>query len=1031
MAESSSEADTFPDTSRSRRCSSARPPPPRVRQQRRLPRASEHLDLDGDLGGNIGERMETLTSTLQDTSRNLHSVDRMLAQYREHTEGQAEDMAALRDDLEKSIEQLQSQRLRRGSAAHSPFTSTPHTNELGDGLRYLPTSPLHDYNGSETKIQRRSQSASVRFRDPGEKGLHNLHQSLRDLRSDQLRLGNEVDREISRRNRAELETRRTLENFSEHMRASQRESVSSQVERRLQEVEKQMRSYRQALERCPDPRANVSAELQEVLRTREPRVSEAEEAMKNRLLQSERDKNKMELELEKARRQLDQSEGGRDALLQQVENLRLQLVRTEKERADMQQQISHLLSQQRSHSDQLNWPRGLGSVERGAQTLQVQRGPPGEVEELRRAVECKERERAQLSARVEVLSSELERHEQQQLQMLAQLKELQTRFEEERTQAGQNLAQAERSREEGDQRREKLRARAQEALRQWKSRCKALERDLEEKDRELQRSADDAQQASKDKESLQAQLRVLGQQAEGLRRELEEALGRLAQREEELRRRDEELGESQARRKTLEQEVREVSRALQVESERRRLLETQLREENRNLEARADALVHCHEEDQVALLELQGTVKELSTARAGLATRLAEEERAGRQRLEEAQRECISLGQQLQLARELHEKELSSMRAGLQESKARHEENTQLYQQEKEELEAQLEDLKTEAAADRELACAHQRQLERMKAECERLAEEQARSEESHAHLRRKYQLLKQEVEEKAKVVARGDGYLRAMDDVVTELREQVGRLEAERQSVLGSAGAEINTLCRLLSGDSNDKFKVVALTPGIHKDPNRWLAEIKTKLQWLCEEVKERGNREEKLRQHLQQGREQLKVLRKSKDGEQKLLLERLAQQEQLLEDIHGEKRELLERMRRKDEDMQSLQDRILDLETRTKVALEHLESVPEKLSLLENFKDLEECQRQREMVEQRYAKYREIVGVLQHELEESKRRIQEYRNDKLDATSRSLRLATLSSSIRDQGSFLSSTLLTSMGSTQMSLLSRFSQRA
>lgn len=40
-----------------------------------------------------------------------------------------------------------------------------------------------------------------------------------------------------------------------------------------------------------------------------------------------------------------------------------------------------------------------------------------------------------------------------------------------------------------------------------------------------------------------------------------------------------------------------------------------------------------------------------------------------------------------------------------------------------------------------------------------------------------------------------------------------------------------------------------------------------------------------------------------------------------------------------------------------------------------------LQESQRQREMVELRYARYTEIVGDLQHQLEESKRRIQEYR--------------------------------------------------
>lgn len=40
-----------------------------------------------------------------------------------------------------------------------------------------------------------------------------------------------------------------------------------------------------------------------------------------------------------------------------------------------------------------------------------------------------------------------------------------------------------------------------------------------------------------------------------------------------------------------------------------------------------------------------------------------------------------------------------------------------------------------------------------------------------------------------------------------------------------------------------------------------------------------------------------------------------------------------------------------------------------------------LQDSQRQREAVEQRYIKYKEIVWDLQHQLDESKRRIQEYR--------------------------------------------------
>ena len=40
-----------------------------------------------------------------------------------------------------------------------------------------------------------------------------------------------------------------------------------------------------------------------------------------------------------------------------------------------------------------------------------------------------------------------------------------------------------------------------------------------------------------------------------------------------------------------------------------------------------------------------------------------------------------------------------------------------------------------------------------------------------------------------------------------------------------------------------------------------------------------------------------------------------------------------------------------------------------------------LQESQRQREMADDRYTKYKEIVSNLQHQLDESKRKIQEYK--------------------------------------------------
>ncbi|NXF84714.1 CE128 protein, partial [Eubucco bourcierii] len=62
------------------------------------------------------------------------------------------------------------------------------------------------------------------------------------------------------------------------------------------------------------------------------------------------------------------------------------------------------------------------------------------------------------------------------------------------------------------------------------------------------------------------------------------------------------------------------------------------------------------------------------------------------------------------------------------------------------------------------------------------------------------------------------------------------------------------------------------------------------------------------------------------------------------------------------------------------TRVALDHLESVPEKLSLLEDFKSTEVSHCQREMIEERYTKYKEIVSSLQKQLEDSKQRVQRF---------------------------------------------------
>ncbi|EFB13272.1 hypothetical protein PANDA_007670, partial [Ailuropoda melanoleuca] len=63
------------------------------------------------------------------------------------------------------------------------------------------------------------------------------------------------------------------------------------------------------------------------------------------------------------------------------------------------------------------------------------------------------------------------------------------------------------------------------------------------------------------------------------------------------------------------------------------------------------------------------------------------------------------------------------------------------------------------------------------------------------------------------------------------------------------------------------------------------------------------------------------------------------------------------------------------------TRVALNHLESVPEKLSLLEDFKDFRDSHSFSERIDGRYSKYRVHGESLQQRRDDTKYRVRGFR--------------------------------------------------
>ncbi|XP_024146791.1 centrosomal protein of 128 kDa isoform X2 [Oryzias melastigma] len=940
----------------------------------------------------ISQKISTLANTLQDTSRNLTKVDRMLGQYQGHTDDQAEAMALLRENLEESINQLQTKRLSRVNGVCSPSASTLQTSDLEvhseSGQRFYPTSPLRD-NRHLPGRRRRSQSANVRFKDSGvpTEEIHAFHQSLRDLCSDHQRLSDDLDREILRRNRADIDTRRAMESLTEHMTASQRlDSVPRRVDRRLQELEREM--LRGEQERRPEQREAAPDGLQEALGRRQVQSRE-DEATTARLLQAEREKYRMEQELEKVRSLLQQSEDRRESLMKQVEDARGELLQRRAERPEAARPRletpplgAQLHTARFDHDvgkDRADLEKELLELRAQVQTASVL----GEVEELKRALDCKEKERLQLSLQVKELSSDFARQEEQQRRMLEQLRELQSRGLTEKRQMEALLQESAKSRDD-------LKSRAQDAVRQWRAKCRRLQKEVEE--------------AAKQKESSHAQLKALSQQSESACRELTEVLGRLAQRDEELHRREVELMEARQRLLTLEQETREVkeaSAALEQEVLRHAAVQSRLKEENQTLEDRLEAQTRRSQRDQDRQAELQASLKQATAANAQLLERLAEEQSAVKElkrrnsdleaKLTALQVERAALGQQLQLEREAHRKDLESVEDGVKKER-RAQEVLKLCRQERDELKEQLRGVQADAASDKELRDALQIKLDRMKDECDKLAAQLSVEEESRSLLQRKQQLLKQQLEDRA---------VSGKQTRESErLENKMLQIEADQEAVLTSLGEELDAACRILA-KNEEKLQAIYQRPGLVRDPHRWLAETKTKLRWLCEEVREHDAKAQRWRKQHQQTKDQLKALRQSRDAEQAVLLQRLHQQEKLLEAFSAEKKELLEKSRRKEDEARSLQDRVWHLEKQTRVNPDHLESLQEDSFLIERFKDLE-ASPQKELVEKRYSKHSEVVRDLQEQLDESKRRMQEYKEEKLDATSRSLRLAALSSSIK-----------------------------
>ncbi|XP_078592057.1 centrosomal protein of 128 kDa-like isoform X8 [Branchiostoma floridae x Branchiostoma japonicum] len=1052
-ADISSEDDDYGSRRRSRR-GRRLPDPPSPRNSRRgilRTAASDNVVVD---------RVDRIAASLEDTNRNLRRMDRVLGEYSEVSEEQGTEIDRLRGRLARSAMRLQEERVRRTGPARG---STMRPSELdmassGETRRYRPTSPLRNY---ESNVPRRRTGSTVRFLDGGDDDIHEVHQTVRDLTSDQLRMGEDLEREIDRRTRMEQETQRNLREMSDSLRrSSTSESASERVDRRLQQIQDDMKSQQRQLARRQEETASMSDRLRDAVsgnRTASRRAdmaAESDRIMRERLADMESRKSQVESELEETKRRLNQSEGGREALMNQIEDLRGQLGHAERERVKMRDSLSMAESErtrrrqeqeelansrQRREAEQAETERRRLEDEVRELRAQLSRSSGiSVVEELKQTLDRSERQRQQLSDHLESLSKDLEKSDNKQARLMSQLKETTEQLQDSEHQReslavqledankrlrevtresdryAEDLRSTRQGKEESDRQTEEIKNKAQEAVRQWKLKCRKLEREVDRQKHGAGQMQERNEQLVKENEAMRQQAANSVHQIESLRREMDDTLRIRAEQAEQLKLRDVEVNELKGRNMDLDRELRETRQfmdKLDNELQTQTARSSALADDKRKLEEEVSLMKASYQRAHEETMHLQKDIKDLSTQRLELSSQLAEE-RTQRKALQKAhgeleeraqrsQEEAGTLARQLDKEQKTHVKEVSDLQTELQAIKSRESRKEQdlirRAKRERAELEAEIQTLKVGLEEERAAAKLLKRQLENAQKDYNTAKEESDRLEELSSRLQKKYQRAKEDIQEKEHLVAEEGDAVKQLEDRLSSVRDKLTSQEEGQEILLRQVGREIDTLVDIATADSEVKFQALSSSKGLHSDPQRWLADVTSKLQWLKEEVRLREDRERRLRGEIQKNNDKVKEVIRSTEVDRDYYTTEITKQSKLLDQMTNERQDLLDRTQEKNDIVRHLEGRVSELTHRLEETLRQTPGPPDR-PMAAQLEDLQESQKQRDRIQERYAMYKEKLGSLQSELKGARKAAFEHKQAELDASLRSARLASMS---------------------------------
>ncbi|XP_071834743.1 uncharacterized protein [Apostichopus japonicus] len=1025
----------------------------------------------------FSSRIGQINRSLQDTNRNINAVDGLLDDYKDVNEKQSKAIDRLRDNLAKSTEQLREERKKKRSSFREGDSRTLHASDLeaggGDvGQRYNPTSPLREYRVSGgASTRRHHQTPGVRFDETSEE-VHELHQAVRDLSSDQLRLGTELNQEIESRNRLEFDTNRKYHDLNESISRTPSKSTnqSSQpadrVEQRLREIQNDLRQQRLEQEskvrydldrkKEGEERKQVAREREDLAREKEQMFKEVkhmvssqrrdeEKILREQLLQAESDKARLAADLSASRRRLERSEGNQSALEQKVEKLNHDFHRSKEEYRSLQDQMGHYqqaleeegipLSAQQRREQKIKDAQQQQEIERVKMEKEIERmrqqltevSRLKDEDDFRGRLQKTEKQREQMLQHINTLNRDLEDKDKNQSKLLQQLQDmtetlagserqrkvalsrledLQTRLRDSSSVSeSESIKVQEQSRqlEQSEKKRADLKTKAQDVIRQLKGKCKRLEKELEGHQQSSSHSSERFENILRENENLKSQSSQVSHRMENLQKEMQDILEKRAEQDEQLNLKDVEISHLKSAKIELDQEVRDSRNFIDK-------VDAELRNQQAKLSSFNEERLKHEQEVSSMKSYNQNLVKENKQLQEELShygtkqteqLKLYSQEIGQRKDLEHKLRqsevdsetskeEVKILTKKLNEEREAHEELLSRFKLECQNLKERDGRDihdlTRKMKRERVESEAEIQAMKIEVAEQRANCKSLRKQLDRCKDDFESRQEELTKIETENSKLKRRYDRMRASYEGQLQLNEVGDNRASHLNNQIQVLQETCDKQQIDYESCLRGIAKEVDALLAVICQESSEETLLLCKSPSksqLEGHPDRWLADLKTKLQWAKEEMRSLILKRKKLKSELNRIRAEAEDNLQSHHLEKSMIESDFEKQEDILQQLAVSKRDLEIKNLERSQEVSSLQRQVASLEAHIGKSASLMEqstlafpdiSTLDGPSLTQDLDRLQELQIEKERINERYLKYQGTVTLLQQQLEEAK---------------------------------------------------------